>query len=70
MARGRVTFRNDPAPVRVLEIYTDDNAYKAHLETPHFQKFGAATENIVKSRKLLDAVPTFLVRSEVSAARV
>ena len=60
MARGRVTFRNDPARVRVLEIYTDDNAYKAHLETPHFQKLRAATENMVKSRKLLDAVPIIL----------
>ena len=60
MARGRVTFRNNPARVRIREIYTDETAYQAHSETPHFQKFRATTENMVKSRKLLDAVPIIL----------
>ena len=52
-----VSEKNDPARIRVFEIYTGEDAYKTHLETPHFKKFRAATETMVKSRKLLDAVP-------------
>jgi hypothetical protein len=32
----------------------------AHLETPHFKKFRAVTDDIVKSRKLIDTVPIVL----------
>jgi quinol monooxygenase YgiN len=38
--------------------------YKAHLETAHFQRFRTTTEKMVKSRKLLDAVPIMLVRNQ------
>jgi len=55
-----VSEKDDPARVRVFEIYRDENAYRAHLETPHFRKFRAATENMVRSRRLLDAVPIVL----------
>jgi hypothetical protein len=41
------------AHVREFEIYTDEYESKAHLESPHFH----ATKKMVKSRKLLDAVP-------------
>jgi quinol monooxygenase YgiN len=49
--------KDDPARIRVFEIYTDADAYRTHLETPHFKKFRAVTESMVKSRKLMDAVP-------------
>ena len=52
-----VAEKENPTRFRVFEIYTDAEAYKTHLETPHFRKFRATTENMVKSRKLLDAVP-------------
>jgi quinol monooxygenase YgiN len=52
-----VAEKDDPARIRVFEIYTDADAYKTHLETPHFRKFRATTETMVKSRKLLDAIP-------------
>lgn len=52
-----VAEKDNPARFRVFEIYTDAEAYKTHLETPHFRKFRATTETMVKSRKLLDAVP-------------
>jgi quinol monooxygenase YgiN len=52
-----VSEKDNPARFRVFEIYTDAEAYRTHLETPHFRKFRATTENMVKSRKLLDAVP-------------
>jgi quinol monooxygenase YgiN len=55
-----VAEKDNPTRIRVFEVYTDENAYKTHLETPHFQKFRAATENMVRSRKLLGAVPIIL----------
>jgi hypothetical protein len=44
-----VSEKDDPARITVFEIYTDADAYKAHLETPHFRKFRAATERMVTS---------------------
>jgi quinol monooxygenase YgiN len=55
-----VSEKDDPARVKVFEIYTDADAYKTHLETPHFRKFRAITEKMVVSRKLLDGVPIVL----------
>lgn len=52
-----VSEKDEPTRIRVFEIYTDADAYKTHLETPHFKKFRAATETMVRSRKLLDAIP-------------
>ena len=55
-----VSERNNPAIVRVFEVYTDEEAYKTHRETAHFKKFLAATNAMVKSRKLIDADPIVL----------
>ena len=44
----------------MFEIYRDPAAYQAHVQTPHFQKFRAMTDAIIRSRKLLDAVPLSL----------
>jgi quinol monooxygenase YgiN len=52
-----VSEKDDPARIRVFEIYTGEDAYKTHLETPHFRKFRATTETMVRSRKLLDVIP-------------
>jgi quinol monooxygenase YgiN len=57
LALYAVAEKDDPTRFRVFEVYTDAEAYRTHLETPHFRKFRATTENMVKSRKLLDAVP-------------
>lgn len=40
----------------MFEIYRDPAAYQAHVQTPHFQKFRAMTDAMIRSRKLLDAV--------------
>ena len=45
----------DNALVRVFEVYTNEAAYKTHLETPHFKKFRETTKDMVRSRKLIDA---------------
>ena len=52
--------KDNPNRVRVFEVYADEAAYATHLETPHFKKFRAATDKMVLSRKLLDAVPIVL----------
>jgi quinol monooxygenase YgiN len=60
LALYAVSDQDHPARVRVFEIYTDADAYKTHLDTPHFRKFRATTETMVKSRTLIDAVPIVL----------
>ena len=51
-----VSEKEHPARVRVFEIYRDEDAYKTHLQTVHFKKFRTATDEDVKSRRLIDAV--------------
>jgi quinol monooxygenase YgiN len=60
LALYAVSEKDNPAHVRVFEIYTDENAYKTHLETPHFQRFRSTTDKMVRSRRLVDAVPIIL----------
>ena len=55
-----VSEKENPSRVRVFEIYRDVDAYNAHIQTPHFKKFLAMTDNMVKSRKLIDTVPISL----------
>jgi len=60
LALYAVSDQDHPARVRVFEIYADADAYKTHLETPHFKKFRATTETMVTSRTLINAVPIAL----------
>jgi len=46
--------KENPTEVRILEIYASREAYEAHLQTPHFQKYKTATLEMVKSLKLVD----------------
>src|SRR5690606_4074276 len=46
--------KENPNQVRILEIYADEEAYKTHLQTPHFKHYKTATANMVKSLKLID----------------
>jgi quinol monooxygenase YgiN len=55
-----VADKENPAHVFVFEMYADVEAYKAHLETAHFKKYKVATQAMVKSLKLRDAVPILL----------
>jgi quinol monooxygenase YgiN len=47
--------RDHPNRLRVLEVYADASAYQAHLQTPHFLAFRAATSHMVKDRRLFEA---------------
>ena len=62
-----VSEKENPGRVIVFEIYPDADAYTTHLETPHFKKFRATTDKMVKSRKLIDTVPIAL-GAKVAAA--
>jgi quinol monooxygenase YgiN len=55
-----VAHKDDPARITVFEIYKDADAYKAHLEAPHFKKYKATTETMVKSLKLVPVTPVML----------
>lgn len=49
--------KEHPTHVTVLEVYKDEEAYKAHLQTAHFQKYKSTTKDMVKSLELVDVVP-------------
>ena len=61
LAPYAVSVKENPTLIRVFEIYADEAAFRAHLETPHFKRFREETNDIVKSRKLIDTVPIILV---------
>jgi quinol monooxygenase YgiN len=52
--------KDNPTRVRLFEIYENADAFKAHLETPHFKKYVETTKDMVKSRKRIDNVPITL----------
>ena len=60
LALYAVSEKDNPARVRVFEIYRDVDAYRAHLETMHFKKYKATTEKMVKSLKLVQTTPIML----------
>src|SRR5215212_8475854 len=55
-----VTEKENPARVRVFEVYASTDAYKAHLEAEHFRKYKRTTDPIVKSLKLVRVNPLLL----------
>jgi quinol monooxygenase YgiN len=55
-----VSNKDNPAHVTVFEIYRDREAYLAHLQAPHFLKYKATVEKIVKSLKLVPVEPIML----------
>jgi quinol monooxygenase YgiN len=49
--------KHNPTHVTVLEIYASEEAYRSHLQTPHFLKYKNGTKDMVKSLELIDMVP-------------
>jgi (4S)-4-hydroxy-5-phosphonooxypentane-2,3-dione isomerase len=43
---------NNPNHVFLYEVYDNEDALKAHLQTPHFLKFRAATQGMVVDRNV------------------
>jgi quinol monooxygenase YgiN len=52
--------KENPTLVRLFEVYENADAFRAHLETPHFKKYAELTKDMVKSRKRIDNVPITL----------
>ena len=55
-----VSEKDNPARIRVFEIYRDVDAYKSHLESAHFKKYKTTTEKMVKSLTLVQTTPIML----------
>ena len=52
-----VAEKDNPTRLRFFEIYASEEAYRAHLESPHFRKYVITTQHMIKSRKLIETVP-------------
>jgi quinol monooxygenase YgiN len=52
--------KNNPTHVTIFEIYANEDAYKSHIQTPHFKKYKSNVENMVKSLELIDVAPIAL----------
>ncbi len=52
-----VSLKEEPTQIRILEVYASVSAYAAHLESPHFRKYKATTQGMVKSLKLHEVEP-------------
>jgi len=49
-----VADKKNSSHITILEIYADTPAYKLHIETPHFKKYKARVQSMVKSLELVD----------------
>lgn len=52
-----VAEKENPTHITILEIYASEEAYKAHLQTPHFLKYKTGTMKMVKSLELVETIP-------------
>ena len=55
-----VAEKDAPDRIRFLEIYSNVDAFKSHLETQHVKKYIATTKEMIKSRKRIEVVPLML----------
>ena len=49
--------KDSPTSIRIVEIYRSEEAYKAHLATPHFRKYKDGTPHMIKSLELVPVRP-------------
>ena len=49
--------KDNPCLIRIVEIYRGEEAYKAHLATPHFRKYKEGTPHMIKSLELVPMRP-------------
>jgi quinol monooxygenase YgiN len=55
-----IAMRDDPTQIRLLEVYSDQTAYEAHLQSPHFLRYKALTAAMVLSLQLFETDPILL----------
>ena len=46
-----------PTSIRIVEIYRNEAAYKAHLATPHFLRYKTGTPHMIESLRLAPMRP-------------
>ena len=49
--------KDAPNTIRIVEIYRNDEAHQAHLQTPHFLEYKQGTLHMVKSLQLVAMEP-------------
>ena len=49
--------KDSPTSIRIVEIYRNEEAYKAHLATPHFRVYKEGTPHMIKSLELVPMRP-------------
>jgi quinol monooxygenase YgiN len=55
-----LSIKDDPAHIRIVEVYADQDAYDAHLRSPHFLRYKALTSKMVRSLRLVETDPIIL----------
>jgi quinol monooxygenase YgiN len=55
-----VADKERPSRLRFFEIYVDDEAYRAHIASPHFRTYFEATKSMILDRQLIEAIPVQL----------
>ena len=55
-----VALKDAPDHIRLMEVYANQAAYEAHLKSPHFNKYKAATATMVRSLTLHETTPIAL----------
>ncbi|MCI4589291.1 antibiotic biosynthesis monooxygenase [Sphingobium sp. BYY-5] len=55
-----VAIADNPAQIRLLEVYASRSAYETHIKAPHFIKYKTSTEKMVKSLRLVETQPILL----------
>ena len=61
-----VSEKERPNHITILEIYADAEAYKKHIQTPHFLKYKDGTKNMVKRLELTEVdalIPGMKIKS-------
>jgi quinol monooxygenase YgiN len=65
-----VSEKENPERIILFETYADSSQYRAHLTTPHFQKYKQGTLQMVKHLELIETEPILYIRKpELSRAR-
>ena len=52
-----VAEKDNPSKLRFFEMYADEAAYNAHIQSEHFKKYVQTTKDMINSRRLIDTVP-------------
>jgi quinol monooxygenase YgiN len=57
LALYAVSVKDNPTQIRLFEMYASPATYQSHLQTPHFKRYKATTQGMMKSLRLLETDP-------------